>query len=226
MVVTIHQPDFLPWLGFFDRWHKSDLFIVLDDVQFIRRGWQHRDKIKTKDGATWLTVPVVKKGRYDQLIRDVKIDNETNWRDKHLKSIKSNYKKAPNFEDCFKGIKEIYEKNHLFLIDLNMDFLHLIADKLGIPTPFVFASDYHIKTTSTQRLLDLVKSVDGSAYLTGLGSQGYLDKSLFHKEKIKLVCQKFQHPVYKQLHEEFIPMLSCLDYLMMETNPCKLLAEI
>lgn len=226
MIVTIHQPDFLPWLGFFDRWHKSDLYIILDDVQFIRRGWHHRDKIKTKDGVTWLTVPVIKKGRYDQLIRDVKIDNGTNWRHKHLKTIESNYNKAPNFEDCFRKIKEIYDNKDLFLIDLNMNLLQWVANELGITTLSVFASDYHIKSTSTQRLLDLVESVDGSAYLTGLGSQDYLDESLFHKEKIKLVCQEFQHPVYRQLHEEFIPMLSCLDYLMMETNPGKLLAEI
>ena len=149
MIVTIHQPDFLPWLGFFDRWQKSDLYIVLDDVQFLRRGWQHRDKIKTKEGAAWLTVPVIKKGKHDQLIRDVKIDNGTNWRYKHLKTIESNYSKAPNFEDCFKRIKEIYDKKHLFLIDLNMDILQWVDIELRITTPYVFASAYDVKSIST-----------------------------------------------------------------------------
>lgn len=226
MIVTIHQPDFLPWLGFFDRWRKSDLFIVLDDVQFIRRGWQHRDKIKTKDGATWLTVPVVKKGKYHQLIRDVKIDNQTNWRYTHLKTIESNYNKAPDFEECFKRIKEIYDKKHLFLIDLNMDLLHLVAVMLRLTTPTVFASDYHVETTSTQRLVDLVKSAGGTVYLTGLGSKDYLDESLFNKENIEVIWHEFRHSAYRQLHGEFIPMLSCLDYLMMETSPGKLLAAV
>lgn len=226
MIVTIHQPDFLPWLGFFDRWHKSDLYIVLDDVQFLRRGWHHRDKIKTKSGAKWFTVPVIKKGQYQQSIREVKIDNGSNWRHKHLKTIESNYKKAPNFEDCFEKIKEIYDKRHLFLIDLNMDLLQWVAIELGITTPTVFTSEYHVKSTSTQRLVDLVKLVDGDGYLTGQGSKDYLDESPFSKENIKVIWQKFQHPVYGHLHGEFIPRLSCLDYLMMETNPGKLLASV
>jgi len=218
MIVTIHQPDFLPWLGFFDRWQKSDLYIVLDDVKFLRRGWHHRDRIKTKDGARWLTVPVIKKGKYHQIIRDVKIDNRTNWRYKHLKAIESNYKKAPKFEHCFTKITEIYEKKHLFLIDLNMELLHLIASELGITTSNVFASDYDVKSTSTQRLVDLVKEVGGTGYLTGLGSRNYLAESVIEKENVKVIWQEFKEPVYRQLHGEFIPMLSSLDYLMMETN--------
>ncbi len=218
MIVTIHQPDFLPWLGFFDRWQKSDLYIILDGVQFLRRGWHHRDKIKTREGAMWLTVPVVKKGQYHQLFRDVNIDNDTNWRDKHLKTIELNYKKAPNFELCFEKIREIYDKQHLFLIDLNMELLHFVAVELRITTHFVFASDYKITSTSTQRLIDLVRAVDGTDYLTGLGSKDYLDESLFKKENIIVLWQEFQHPIYSQLHGEFVPMLSCLDYLMIETN--------
>ena len=221
MRITIHQPDFLPWLGFFDRWQKSDLYIILDDVQFLRRGWHHRDKIKTQKVARWLTVPVVKKGQYHQLFRDVKIDNDTNWRDKHLKTIELNYKKTPNFELCFDKIREIYDKQHLFLIDLNIDLLHFLADELGITIPSVFASEYKITSTSTQRLIDLVRAVDGTDYLTGLGSKDYIDESLFKEENIRVVWQEFQHPIYRQLHGEFIPKLSSLDYLMMRASNIK-----
>lgn len=218
MLVTIHQPDFLPWLGFFDRWQKSDLYVVLDDVQFLRRGWQHRDKIKTKQGAMWLTVPVITKGKYHQIIRDVRIDNGTDWRHKHLRTIETNYRQAPNFDHCFEKTKKIYDKKHLSLINLNMDLLDLVAAELEITTPTVFASEYDINTTSTQRLVDLVGAVGGTHYLTGLGAMDYLDESLFHKNNIRVVWQKFQHPVYKQLHGEFIPKLSSLDYLMMEIS--------
>ncbi|NQT90517.1 MAG: WbqC family protein [Candidatus Omnitrophica bacterium] len=215
MRVTIHQPDFLPWLGFFDRWKNSDLYIILDDVQFLRRGWHHRDKIKTKDGARWLTVPVTKKGRYEQLIRDVEIDNSTDWRTKHIKTIEVNYKKAPNFNGCFGKIEAIYGKNHSLLIDLNMDLLRFIAEELKITTPVKFSSDCGIETASTQKLIDLVRAEGAAEYLTGIGSGDYLDESLFEKAGISVVWQEFSHPVYKQLHGEFLPMLSSLDYLMM-----------
>lgn len=215
MIVTIHQPDFLPWLGFFDRWAKSDLYVVLDDVQFIRCGWHHRDKIKTVNGPKWLTIPVLKKAKYNQLIRDSRIDNSTSWRDDHLKTIKFNYKKAPNFEHCLAKIEGIYNKRHSLLMDLNMELLHFVAGELGIKVPVVFASDYNIKSASSQRLVDLVKSVNGSTYLTGAGSKGYLDEDIFFKEGIKVVWQEYTQPVYKQLHGEFVPMLSSLDYLMM-----------
>ena len=221
MIVTIHQPDFLPWLGFFDRWNKSDLYIILDDVQFLRRGWHHRDKIKTRNGSRWLTVPVLKKGNYNQLIRDVKIDNGTNWRYKHLKTLEMNYKKAPNFEYCFKKIKKIYNEKNIFLIDLNMYLLRFVAAELRITTPTVFASDFNVKSSSTQRLIDLVKTSGGTDYLTGLRSKDYLNESYFKKENINVIWQEFQHPIYRQLHGKFVPMLFSFDYLMMRASNIK-----
>ena len=213
-IVVIHQPDFMPWLGFFDRWKRSEIYIILDDVQFLRRGWHHRDKIKTKNGAKWLTVPVIKKGKYHQLIRDVKIDNQISWRSKHLNTIEANYKKAPYFEYYITKLRNVYDKKHTFLIDLNMSLLHLFAQEFGIITTNVFASDKYIKSTSTQRLVDLVKSVDGTAYFTGIGSKKYIDNSLFIKENIEIIWQEFNHLVYPQLHGDFIPNLSCLDFVM------------
>lgn len=218
MIVTIHQPDFLPWLGFFDRWKKSDVYVVLDDVQFLRRGWHHRDKIKTRQGVQWLTVPVISKGKYYQRIMDVLIDAGSDWRSKHLKTIEANYKKSPCFEACFSKLKNVYDKGHQHLIDLNMDLLRFAAEELGITTPVVFASQYAVTSTSSRRLVDLVKAVQGNEYSTGQGSQGYLDRQLFHDSGISLRWQEFDHPVYPQLHGEFVPMLSCLDYLMMRTE--------
>ncbi len=219
MIVTIHQPDFLPWLGFFDRWQKSDLYIVFDDVQFIRRGWHHRDKIKTPGGVKWLTVPVLKKGNYLQQIREVKIDNQEDWRRKHLNIIQSAYGKAPNFDAVYNSIKEILFREHRLLIDLNTDLLKYCAGVLQINTPFCFSSEFQEPSKGTENLIRLVKAVKGDTYLTGLGSKDYLDEKEFNKQGIKVIWQDFNHPVYLQLHGTFDKMLSIIDFLMMTPNP-------
>lgn len=220
-IVTIHQPDFIPWLGFFERWKKSDIFIILDDVQFLRRGWHHRDKIKTSEGAKWLTVPVTKKNKYNQLIKNVLIDNSSDWRGKHLRTIEHNYKKAPYYDYYFNEISKIYNKNHEKLIDLNMDFLGFIADEFKIKSPTRASSEYKINSSSTQRLLDLVLAVNGNIYLTGSGSQDYLEEKIFKNNDIQVQWQKYEQTVYPQLHGVFIPMLSTIDYLMMKGSTWK-----
>jgi hypothetical protein len=187
---------------------------VLDDVQFLRRGWHNRDRVKTANGVQWLTVPVLKKGRYDQLIKDVRINNDLSWRREHLRCIKINYGKAPNFERFFSKISQIYAKDHSFLIDLNMDLLNFIAGELGVKTPMTNASYYKVKSTSSQRLVDLVKAVEGTVYLTGKGSSDYLDVDLFSKENIDVKLQGYEVPVYDQLYGDFVAGLSSLDYLM------------
>lgn len=219
MRVLIHQPDFLPWLGFFHRWAHCDHFIILDDVQFLRRGWHHRDRIKTASGPAWLTVPVIKKGRYEQEIREVEIDNSRNWRSKHLRGIETAYRKAPYFERHYEALKKIYSKMHGLLIDLNMDLLLYMARSFNIHKPLEYASRYNIGTTSTDRLVKLVECAGGDEYLTGLGSQDYLDESAFEKAGINVQWQNFKHPVYEQLHGAFAPGLSAVDYLMMNDSP-------
>ena len=218
MVVTIHQPDFLPWLGFFDRWQESNIYIVLDDVQFLRRGWHHRDKIKAQNGVQWLTVPVQKKSRYHQTIKEVRINNEVNWRYKHLKTIQTAYGKASNFDLNYGRLSEIYNRDYDLLISFNMNLLRLCSKMLGINTPVVFASEFNVKSTGSRRLVDLVKSVGGDDYLTGSGSRDYLDEAIFKKEGINVCWQEFKNPVYKQLHGGFEEMLSVLDFLMMRDS--------
>ena len=223
MVVTIHQPDFLPWLGFFKRWKQSDIYIVLDDVQFIRRGWHHRDKIKTVHGAEWLTVPVKKRSRYYQKISEVEIDYHENWQQSHFGIVKAAYSKAKNFDLVFDVLTNIYSKNHRFLIDLNMDFLKFCAAQLGIDTPVLKASTYSTKETKSRKLLELVNAVGGSVYLTGSGSMDYLDEKIFLDAGVEVKWQKYEHPIYPQLHGKFERMLSVLDYLMVSPRPYDIL---
>ena len=194
--------------------HRSSM----DDVQFLRRGWHHRDKIKTPQGVNWLTVPVKKKGHYHQQIREVEIDNQSDWRRRHLSTVQVSYSKAPNFQRVYGELEGIYLREHTNLIDLNLDLLHFAASALSIETPIVFASDYKVSSSSSHRLSDLVKAVGGTVYLTGTGSEDYLDEIPFSDSGIKVVWQRFEHPVYPQLHGAFEPMLSVLDYLMMADN--------
>lgn len=219
MRVTIHQPDFLPWLGFFDRYSRSDLYIVLDDVQFIRRGWHHRDKIKTSGGSRWLTVPVLKKGNYHQYIKDVKIDYSVDWTRQHLNTLKNNYGKSPNFAILIENVASIYDKKYPFLIDLNLNLISFVAELLAIDTPIRLSSDFHVTSSASERLLELVLAAGGSHYITGTGSRSYLDEKLFKSNNIDVIWQNYNHPVYYQHYGNFVPNLSVIDYLMMRTSP-------
>jgi hypothetical protein len=215
-IVTIHQPDFLPWLGFFDRWRRSDLYVMLDNVQFLRRGWHHRDKIKSANGLQWLTLPVRKKGKNLQLINEVELDNDQDWKRKHLSTIQHAYAKAPCFDEIFPAIETIYKRASDLMIDLNVNLLKFASERLGISVPTVLASEFEVNGRGTTRLVELTKMFNAKVYLTGTGARDYLDESEFQAEGIKVEWQHFEHPCYTQLHGDFVPMLSVLDYLMNE----------
>lgn len=215
MIVTIHQPDFMPWLGFFDRWRQSGVLVLLDDAQFIRRGWHNRDKIKTPHGVKWLTVPVLNKGRYTQAINRTELDPEGNWRAKHLRTIADSYRKAPGFADLYPKVEAAYQGGHSLLGEFNTRLLELFAREMGIATPWVRASTLASGQGRSARLLDLVLAVGGTAYLSGLGAKEYLDEALFARAGIEVIWQRFDHPVYPQLHGPFEAGLSALDWLMM-----------
>lgn len=208
--VCIHQPDFAPYLGFFDRLLRSDHFILLDNVQFIRRGWQHRDRIKTREGSGWLTLSL-QKGDYHQRISEVRLTTDGKWMDENLALLRQCYAKAPWFDLIYSQVEAIYRARHERLIDFNMAFLHMALRLFRIDVQTSFASSYPVTTSSSQRLLDLVLAVQGDNYLTGLGSRDYLDEELFSQSGVQVSWQDFRHPTYSQLHGNFEPMLSCLD---------------
>jgi hypothetical protein len=210
--VTIHQPDFLPWLGFFHRIALSDVYIVLDDVQFLRRGWHHRDKILTRSGPIWLTVPIKKGGR-EILIRDVVIDYSSNWRKKHLNSFYLNYSKAPAFEQYFSAIELLYSDKNDLLYDFNLKFIRFFLDVWNVNAEIVMSSSYGVREARNDRLVALVKAVKGSEYVTGMGSKDYLDESLFTKNHIDLRWECSTLAPYKQLSTGFSPALSAIDYI-------------
>ena len=165
MIVSIHQPQFLPWLGYFDKIASSDIFILLDNVQFKKNEWQNRNKIRTPQGWQWLTVPVLH--NFGQKISEVKINNQIKWKDNHLKTLELNYKKSPFFGKYFPFFEELYRQEWECLADINIFVIQKMVDLLGIKTKIVKSSDYQATEDNTQRLIDLCKLLKGDQYLSG-----------------------------------------------------------
>ena len=215
MIVAIHQPNYLPYLGFFDKIKKSDIFVIYDDAQFNKHEFQHRNRIRIYDGWKFLTVPVIKE---EIPIKEIKIVNEaqknkSHWSKIHFKEIHANYAKTEYFGIYEKEIRRIYEKKYEKLIDLNMNLIKFLMNAFDIDVKIVNASEFGFKTRSSQKNLDLVRAVGGDLYLSGSMGANYLNVSLFEKEGIKVVFQDFTHPIYKQRYEGFIPNMAAIDAL-------------
>lgn len=209
--VVIHQPDFIPYLGFFHRLLYADLFVVLDDVQFLKRAWHHRDKIKTKDGEKWLTIGVEKAPQKTK-INDIDL-NSLNWQEQHLNIIKQSYLKTSFFDEIYPFIEILYSKKYTKMIDFNLDAISLLLMLFDIDIQIDYSSNYNLQTKSNQLLADILKKVNATHYLSGIGAKDYFDPKPFDDFNIKVIWQTFKHPVYPQLHGEFIPYLSSIDLL-------------
>lgn len=214
-VVAIHQPEYLPWLGFFKKMMNVELFVFLDDVQFRKKGWQNRNRIRINDGTTLLSIPVHTHS-YPK-INEVTIDNEKNWSMRHKKSILYNYARAPYFGEIKDFIESIFEKKFQYLVDLNTEIIKFIMNELEIKSKIVFSSELEISKKGSDRVLDICKAVDADHYITGtFWAESNLRVEEFKKSNIDVEFQKFQHPTYKQIHGEFIPEMSIIDLLFNE----------
>jgi hypothetical protein len=212
--VVIHQPDFIPYLGFFHRLLHADLFIVLDDVQFVKsnNSWTHRDKIKTQNGEKWLTISVNKAPRNTK-INEIVLNTNVDWKTQHLQLIKHNYRKAPYFDEMYPYLENLYSKEIETLSEFNMESIYMLNELFDIKVDIVFSSSLKTTTTKSERLVELLKQVDATHYLSGVGARDYHDDEPFDKANIEVIWQEFKHPVYLQLHGEFIPYLSSIDLL-------------
>jgi len=212
MIVAIHQPNFLPWIGYFYKIAKSDIFVFLDNVQYTKNSFINRNKIKTSQDVIWLTIPISFK--FGQLINEVKIDNKTDWRKKHLRTLEMNYKRSNFFKEVFELIKRIYYlKNWQNLSDFNISLIKTIISYLDLNKTLVQSSSLDIQGKNTKLLIQIVKKVDGDVYLSGFGGAKYQEETSFKNEGIELVYYNFRHPAYKQLWNDFIPNLSIIDLL-------------
>jgi hypothetical protein len=213
MIVSISQPRYLPWLGYFRRIAASDLFIYLDTVQYTPRDWENRNKIKTDRGWIWLTVPV--KAEYRALIPDIRIDNEQPWQHKHWRTIETYYGSAPHFETYADPLGGLYERRTWHsLTDLNTSLTGIVCEWFGLSrAKFCKSSDMAVTGQGSELLLNLCKAVGATVYLSGSQGRNYLDETAFGKEGIEVLYDDYKHPTYRQLYGVFEPNMAAIDLI-------------
>jgi len=214
MIVAGHQPNYLPWLGFFDKIRRSDIFIIEDNVQFERQGFTNRNRIMTSDGVRWISVPIEHANK-PLLINEAKIANkgEPDWGKRHWLTLKHNYCKAPYWSEFADFFESTYQREWLLIIDLNMHLIKGIMGFLKIDKPLVLSSALGAQGKKTELIIAQCKKLGADVQLAGNGCKDYIDNARFDQEKIKLVFQDFSHPIYAQTSEGFVPNLSVVDYL-------------
>lgn len=215
-ICSIHQPNFFPWLGYFDKIARSDVFVFLDAVSYPKSSktmatWINRVAINIQNQKQWISIPVVREDGV-QYINQVRI-NTSDWREKLKKTISYNYSKADYYDVIVPHVFRWIDYDFKYVSDYNICIIKEISDLLGLKAKFVKQSDFHTINHSTRLLVEIVKGVDCDAYLCGGGASGYQEDSLFEENGVNLIYQNFEHPQYHQLSKEFIGGLSILDPL-------------
>ncbi len=213
MIVSVHQPHYLPWCGYFDKIDCADVFVLLDTVQFEKNGWQNRNRIKTPSGWMWMTVPV--KHRFGASLAETVIDGRSPWTRKHRNTLAAFYAKAPFYASYSGFFDEVYDREWSALRDLNSHTLSFLLRELGITTKVVWASALgNLPVEPNERLAAIVRKCGGDTYLAGSGCSGYFAQEPFDREGVKALFQEYRPARYPQLHGEFEPGLSAVDLLL------------
>lgn len=211
MIVFVHQPEYIPWLGFFDKLARCDTFVIYDDAQYQHGGFHNRNRIRTVDGWKWLTVPITH--GHPQTIKTVKISGDQ-WKTKQLNTLSQNYQKAPFFKQYFHVFKEAIESNHELLIGLNLHLIKAIAQLLDIKANIVRSSEcpYGGKEKN-EKLVSICKHIGADTYLSGSGGRAYVNEALFSEANIEVQWHRYEHPTYQQTFKGFEPNMSIVDLL-------------
>lgn len=211
MIVAIHQPNYLPWPGFFDKMSSCDRFVFLDTVPFSKHGYQNRCQIKTAGGGLWLTVPVLTRGRVGQRTDLVEIDTAQRWAARHWRTLAQSYAGTPYFPDIEAAIGSMFTRSWARLVDLNIALISEIASALKITTATVRASELPVSGTRSELLRDICRAVGATRYLSGPSGAQYLDETVFERQGINVVYHKFVQRPHPQRHGDFVPGLSVVD---------------
>ncbi|MEK3911927.1 WbqC family protein [Paenibacillus sp. FSL H7-0331] len=214
MIITAHQPAYLPWLGYFDKIKRSDVYVYMDNVQYEVRSFINRNKIKTSNGSLWVTIPVKSKGHRDLPLNQIQVSDEVDWRKDHLKTIYLNYKRAPRFEEKYEILERLYSQEYIFLTDLCMEHTKFWFKQLGITTPIYRLADLPIDSKKSDLILDICRYFKADQYISGALGIDYLDEAQFKNAGIIIEYQDYKHPVYPQLWGEFVSHLTILDFWM------------
>jgi hypothetical protein len=216
MKVSINQPAFFPWLGYFHRIAISDQHIVLDDVQFEKNSYVNRNRIKTQVDPLWLTVPLFTSGKFGDLaINKVEISHISKWQKKIIESVRQFYRKAPYFNDYFPFLEDTFINHEWVLLnDLIKHLNKYFLNALEINTPLIYSTNMQVEGAKSELVLNLCKKVNCTTYISGPFGKDYLDKESFDSNGIEIHYHEYSHPVYPQLYKGFTPNLSVVDLLM------------
>ena len=216
MKVAIHQPEHLPWLGFFNKMSMADIYVIFDDVQFEKNNFQNRNRIMGTNGPQWLGIPVNLSGHATDKINEITIAREANpkWATKYLNTIRFSYCKHPYFQEYFPFFEDLFAKDYKYLIEVNEKIIFYFADLLKIQPKFVKSSEISKEGSKSDLVLFICKYLNADTYISGTGARGYLHEDAFNKVGINVVYQNFNHPVYGQYNRDnFTWYLSTLDLL-------------
>ena len=214
MIVSINQPAYLPWLGYFHRIAVSDVHIVLDHVQFEKNSFTNRNKVRIKEGWCWLTVPLKTKGKFRNLYIDrLEIASEPRWADKHWATIRLNYAKAAYFAQHASFFQRIYGERRDYFMDLTREITTYLLGALEIKTPILFSSKMRVEGEKDKLILNLCRTVGAKVYISGPLGKNYLREELFQDVGIKVVYHNYNHPIYPQVYPSFEAYMSAIDLL-------------
>ncbi len=211
MILSGHQPNYLPYPGLIGKIMISDKFIYVTKVQFERKSWQNRNRIKTVNGPIFLTVPTLKKGKFDQLICDVKINNDLNWRRKHFNSININYKNSKYYNRYIDFFEDLYNREWDNLYDLDIYIMNYILKELDVKTEILYDKDFNFEGNKTEFLVDMCKKTNCDTYMSNKGSENYVDLNIFFQNELNHIYINYIGKEYKQNFREFNNNLSILD---------------
>ena len=216
MVVTIHQPEHLPWLGFFAKVQQADVWVMLDHVQFRKHYYQNRNRIRGHRGSVWVTVPVLTAGKSSQPINEVLISNQSNprWQENCWTSLVQYYQHAPYWSAHREALEGFYHTQWGRLVDLNEAIIRYLLSALSIEVQIVKSSQMDVRGHQGDLLLDICRQLGADVYLSGISGREYLEVERFEKASIEVRFQEFHHPIYQQRYEPFIPCLSACDLLL------------
>lgn len=213
MRIAIMQPGYLPWLGFFELMLNCDLFVLFDDVQYTKKDWRSRNRIRSKDGWMWLSVPVMTKGKQFQLINEARIAYSSDWRNKHLKAVEINYRKARYFTEYFTRFKKILSFDWEYLVELDLELIKWLSIELGIHKEIIKSSSLKTGGRRDDKIIAVCKALKADELYDSMAAASFLDVQRFQAEGVRLLFQNYVHPVYVQVYSPFVPFMSSLDLL-------------
>ena len=213
MILTAHQPCYLPWLGLFHKIAQADRYISFNQVQYQAKDWNNRNRIKTSQGPAWLSVPVLRKGRLDSSFENILINNNVNWGRKHWNSLKLNYSKAPHFKKYADYFEDVFSRDWVLLSSLNESMLQWFLDTLSLNIKVESAGDFNFAGQKNDLVLDMCKKMGATTYIFGSKGKEYADVNAFKNNDINVIFDQYNHPEYPQKYGGFTSHLSIVDLL-------------